>query len=205
MEFKKSEWIGNWTNFEKYIYSEDAAMQQCWAEAEECAKAMPMFKNGVKTFWQMACSTITKETPVRLGGWKITEMSDGTEGMEIEWFDENGVSLGSYPYECREILAKGLEAKENFVFEARTAPADWPFRYLVAMEPMPERAAKESGGLLSHLHFQYASSLENLIQDGKLKNPMWYATMCDADGDLLDECNIVRALHRMPKWEKLPE
>lgn len=24
-------------------------------------------------------------------------------------------------------------------------------------------------------------------------------------GDLLEQCNIVRALHRMPKWEKLPE
>ena len=45
MEFKKSEWIGNWVNFERYIYSENAAMQQCWNEAEENAKTMPMFIN----------------------------------------------------------------------------------------------------------------------------------------------------------------
>ena len=51
MEFNKKEWTGNWVNFEKYIYSEEAAMQQCWAEAEETAKAMPMFKRGVKSFW----------------------------------------------------------------------------------------------------------------------------------------------------------
>ena len=42
--------------------------------------------------------------------------------------------------------------------------------------------------------------LGDLIADGKLKNMWWYATMCDADGDLLAQCNIVRALHRMPKW-----
>ena len=42
MEFNKKEWTGNWVNFEKYIYSAEAAMQQCWAEAEEAAKAMPM-------------------------------------------------------------------------------------------------------------------------------------------------------------------
>ena len=54
MEFKKNQWIGKWVNFESYIYSENAAMQQCWDEAEQSAKAMPMFKNGVKNFWKMA-------------------------------------------------------------------------------------------------------------------------------------------------------
>lgn len=44
-----------------------------------------------------------------------------------------------------------------------------------------------------------------LKEDGSLANPMWYGTMCDGDGDLLDECNIVRALHKMETWEKLPE
>lgn len=201
MEFQKSEWIGKWTNFEQYLYSEDAAMKQCWDEAEKCAAAMPMFKNGVKDFWKMACNTITAKTPVRLGGWNITDAGDG---IEIEWVDEKNASLGKYVYGCSQIIEKGLEAKENFLFEAKEAPADCPFRYLLAMEPMPERAAKENGGLLSHLHFQYASTLEELLKDGKLINPMWYATMCDADGDLLAQCNIVRALHRMPKWETLP-
>ncbi len=203
MEFKKHEWIGNWENFEKYIYSEDTAMQQCWAEAEEAAKAMPMFKQGVKSFWKMACNTITPENPVRLGGWKIS----GTEnGIEIQWLDEKGTDLGSYSYVCKDIIPNGLEAKENYLFEAKEAPSSWPFRYLLAMEPMPSRTAKASGALLSHLHFQYASTLESLLkEDGTLCNPMWYATMCDEDGDLLDKCNIVQALHRMKRWEKLPE
>lgn len=70
---------------------------------------------------------------------------------------------------------------------------------------MPDRTAKDNGGLLSHLHFQYASTPDALLKDGTLCKPMWYATMGDADGDLLAQCNIVRALHRIPKWEKLPE
>ena len=203
MEFKKNQWIGKWINFESYIYSENAAMQQCWDEAEQSAKAMPMFKNGVKSFWKMACNTITEENPVRLGGWKIEDAGDG---MEIEWLDEKGVSLGSYSYVCREIIKKGLEAKENFLFEAKEAPADWPFRYLLAMEPMPDRTAKDNGGLLSHLHFQYASGVEHLLDPATntLRTSMWYATMCDADGTLLEQCNIVRALHRLPLWKALP-
>ena len=53
MEFNKNEWIGKWTNFESYLYSEEPAFVQCWSEAEEIAKTMPMFKNGAKSFWQM--------------------------------------------------------------------------------------------------------------------------------------------------------
>ncbi len=202
MEFNKNEWLGNWANFESYIYSEEPALVQCWSEAEEIAKTMPMFKNGAKAFWQMACNTISEENTVRLGGWNIEETN---EGMSIEWLDVNGLSLGKQNYILSTIIPKGLEAKENFLFEAVDAPKGWAFRYLLAMPPMPERNAKNNGGLLSHLHFQYASSLENMLKDGVLCKPMWYATMCDGEGTLLECCNIVRALHHLPTWTKLPE
>ena len=71
------------------------------------------------------------------------------------------------------------------------------------MAPMPPRSALAEGGLLSHLHFQYAGKLEDLLCDGKLVRPMWYATMCAREGTLLDRCNIVRALHRLPKGEAI--
>ena len=200
MEFHKNEWLGNWVNFESYIYSEDTAMKQCWAEAEEMAKTMPMFKNSAMNFWKMACNTITDENPVRLGGWNIESTDDG---ITIEWYDEKNNSLGKYNYILSNIFEKGLEAKENYLFEATDAPEGWAFRYLLAMAPMPNRSAKQSGGLLSHLHFQYAGSLDKLIKDDRLCKPMWYATMCDGTGTLLEQCNIVRALHHMPVWEKL--
>mgnify|MGYP002419896467 CR=1 FL=1 len=104
-------------------------------------------------------------------------------------------------------FSKGLEGKENALFVAEDMPENWPFRCLLAMEPMPPRTARQTGGLLSHLHFQYASQ-RNLLVDPetqKLHNPMWYATVCDGDGTLLEKCNIVRALHRLPLWAELPE
>lgn len=202
MELDRKEWLGCWANFESYIYSEEPAMCKCWEEAEGIAKMMPMFKNGAKAFWQIACDTVTEENSVRLGGWHIEEFG---EGMQIEWIGENGENLGKQTYILSAIIPKGLEAKENFLFEAMDAPTGWPFRYLLAMAPMPPRSALAEGGLLSHLHFQYAGNLENILKDGKLVRPMWYATMCAGDGMLLDRCNIVRALHRLPKWEKLPE
>lgn len=202
MEFDRNEWLGCWVNFESYIYSEESAMVRCWEEAEGAARMMPMFRNGAKAFWQMACDTVTDENAVRLGGWHIE--ADG-EGMQIEWIGENGEHLGKHAYVLSAIVPKGLEAKENFLFEAKAAPEGWSFRYVLAMAPMPPRSALAEGGLLSHLHFQYAGNLENILRDGKLVKPMWYATMCAGDGTALDRCNIVRALHRLPRWDRLPE
>jgi len=73
---------------------------------------------------------------------------------------------------------------------------------------MPERSAPRHGGLLSHLHFQYASDEGKLVKGkGKravLRHRMWYPTMCAAEGTLLDQCNIVRALHHLQAWKELP-
>ena len=63
------------------------------------------------------------------------------------------------------------------------------------MDPMPERAALASGGLLSHLHFQYASDDGMLLRaDSTLRKRMWYPTMCAAEDTLRDQCDIVRTL-----------
>ena len=88
---------------------------------------------------------------------------------------------------------------------AENVATDWPFRCLLAMEPMPHRTARQSGGLLSHLHFQYAAGWTALVgTDGKLSHPMWHPTMCDGAGTLLEQCNIVRAMHHLTCWTELP-
>lgn len=202
MEYNQKEWLGCWVNFESYIYSEEPAMVQCWQEAEAIAAKMPMFKNGAKAFWKSACDTVTEANPVRLGGWHIEPDGDG---MQIEWLGGKGENLGKQTYVLSAIIPKGLEAKENYLFEAKDTTDGWPFRYLLAMAPMPPRSALAEGGLLSHLHFQYAGSVEEILKNGKLVHPMWYATMCAGDGTLLDRCNIVRALHRLPTWKVLPQ
>ena len=66
------------------------------------------------------------------------------------------------------------------------------------MEPMPHRKEKNKGGLLSHFHFQHASSWSELIENDKLKNIWWYATMCDKDSTTEQRCNVVRAMYMLP-------
>lgn len=203
MKYEQAEWLGRWQNFESYLTSTEPAMLRAWAEAEHAAKAMPMFKGGVKSFWAAACTTTTQENPTPLGGWNITPEG---ENLAIEWFAADGSTLGKAVYHLDSVLPKGLEGKPNALFVAADAAPDWPLRCLLAMEPMPARDAYKAGGLLSHLHFQYASKPELLFDaDGSLCNPMWYATMCDASGDLLARCNIVRAMHHLPVWTELPQ
>lgn len=204
MNYHPSDWLGRWQNFESYLTSTDPYLCKAWQDAEAAAVQMPMFRGGVKKFWQMACVTTSPENPQSLGGWNITPAED--DRLCIEWLAADGTSLGKAVYRWEGVLEKGLEGKENALFVARDAAENWPFRCLLAMEPMPTRAARQSGGLLSHLHFQYASCPERLFdpETKKLRSPMWYATVCDGDGTLLEQCNIVRALHRLPVWQELP-
>ena len=205
MTFHPTDWLGRWQNFESYLTSTEPHMLAAWQDAEAAASVMPMFKNGAKAFWQMACVSTSIDNPHTLGGWNITP-ADGDK-LCIEWLAADGAPLGKAVYHLDRVLEKGLEGKENAFFVAEDVPQNWPFRCLLAMEPMPPRAARQSGGLLSHLHFQYASSAEHLLDPatGALRSPMWYATMCDGDGTLLEQCNIVLALHRLPTWDALPE
>jgi hypothetical protein len=183
MEFHPNDWLGRWQNFESYITSTDPYLQLAWQEAEAAAK-LPMFKSGAKQFWQMACVTTSIGNPHTLGGWTITHADGGK--LCIAWTDADGNTLGRAVYHLDHVLERGLEGKENALFAAEDVPADWPFRCLLAMEPMPPRAARLQGGLLSHLHFQYASGPEHLFDPDThaLRSPLWYATMCDGDGTL---------------------
>ena len=203
MNYQQKDWMGSWQNFESYLVSTAPAMQACWTQAEEAAKALPMFQAGVKTFWQRACGTALAG-PV-LGGWQIEAAN--AQDLRIIWLDAAGQPLDSAVYHFTGALEKGLEGKVCAKFETAGALQHPQFRCLLAMEPMPHRTARQSGGLLSHLHFQYASGPEHLFdpETNTLRSPTWYATMCDAAGMLLEQCNIVRALHHLPLWAELPE
>lgn len=199
MELNKTEWIGTWENFENYIYSEEVSMVETWEAAEEACGKHPvlarMFAGGCRKFWEKACDTMTSENPARIGGWKVSETK---AGMEIEWFDTANNSLGKAEYVVEGMMEKGLEGKENIRLFAPDAREEWPFKCILAMEPMPKREEKLNGGLISHFHFQFGSRWEKFIEKDKLKNPLWYATMCDGDVNMIQKCNIVRALHRLP-------
>ncbi len=210
MDFDRKEWLGNWENFELYFTDKSPAMVMTWEDAEKAVKenkngliSTILFRHGAKRFWQDACYTVNKENPDMLGGWIIEAC--GEKNITLEWLDVNGKSLGRYEYELDMVVEKGLEGKPNFLLKAKDAPEGCPFTYMLSMPPMPEHEEKNRGGLISHLHFQYASKKDELIKsNGKLKYPHWYATMCDRDATLLQRCNIVMAMHKIPVWDVLP-
>ena len=87
MEFHQTDWLGRWNNFESYLTSTDPHMQVAWRDAEGVAAALPMFKNGAKAFWQMACVTTSIGNPRTLGGWEITPA--GSDKLCIEWLADD--------------------------------------------------------------------------------------------------------------------
>lgn len=41
-----------------------------------------------------------------------------------------------------------------------------------------------------------------LRADSTLRKRMWYSTMCADEGTLRDQCDIVRALHKLPPLDR---
>lgn len=211
MEFKKQEWIGEWENFELSITDTNPYMQSCWDEAQHTAEAMAaqnpglaaMASHGIKNFWQQACATVTTQNSTCIGGWTISDNETAKdavkvaekEGIVISWKDTAGNEIASAFYVVDEIIERGLEGKPSFIFRTKNIAEGSPFAYLLAMEPMPERKAVQNGGLLSHLHYQFASEKSSLIKEDKtLVNPRWYATMC-AKGTLLVLNGVILYVH----------
>lgn len=204
MTFNPNDWVGQWESFEHYIASNDPAMQITWEQAQQAALAnpatAPMAAHGIRAFWSMACATTSPEQPQIISGWRVD--AHGDDGFALTWLTEGGNELGTFVYTVHHVVPKGLEGSPTTVFEAADAPADCPFRWLLAIDPMPARGAFAQGGLLSHLHFQYASDLNTLLDmsadpAGTLRNQRWYATMCADEGTIDDRCAIVRALHHL--------
>lgn len=197
------EFEGNWENFENYFEGEDPNMIKAWKDSEQAIKNKKkniietlLYKDGVKSFWKKACYTTTKENTYPLDHLMITTNNDQ---LIIEWFTINHKSLGKYTYTLQSTIEKGLERKPNDLFVSNI---DSPFKYVLLMEPFPTK--QEKTNLISHFHFQYASNKDDLIKHHKLVHKHWYATMCEGDVTMLDRCNIVLALHKLPMWDTLP-
>lgn len=134
MNYQQKDWLGSWQNFESYLVSTAPAMQACWTQAEEAAKALPMFQAGVKTFWQRACGTALAG-PV-LGGWQIEAAN--AQDLRITWLDAAGQPLDSAVYHFTGALEKGLEGKVCAKFETAGAPA-------APAVPLPAGYAADAG------------------------------------------------------------
>lgn len=202
--FSPAEWLGGWTSFERYIDADDPAMVQTWADAEQAAAHMPAMartaEHGIRSFWSALCRTATAEQPNRIDGWRIEPAAQNADdGMALTWIAQDGLALDVCEYHYEGFIDHGFEGRTTLIFRDARADASGPFTWLIALQPMPARTEPAEGRLLSHLHFQYASRRDLLIDPntGKLANPRWYATMCEDSADVLAQCNIVRALHRL--------
>lgn len=193
----KEVWIGSWKNFE--LYFNDPAYAQAWQEAEEVIKAKKknliekyLWKKGAKQFWIDYCYTVTKENKIQLKGMNINIVNNT---FQIEWIDIQDNTV-TYEYILDEIIQSGLEKKVNYLLKTNE---ETPFKYLLLMEPMPDKNDKNHGGLISHFHFQFSQDKNNIVKKDKLKQPHWYATMCDKEATIQQECNIIYALHGIEK------
>lgn len=219
MKLNASDWTGTWENFELWTDSADPELAATWREVEQAVAAMPpqvkaMLGDDPRAFWRMACATATPESPARLGGWRISDAgvdgatgnnagsgdasADHAQALEIEWLAEDGAVLGRGRYVLDRVVERGLEGKPNLLLRGRGAGLPDAYGWLLVMKPMPERAARESGGLLAHTHFQFASSVDGLLTpEGRLANPRWYATMVDAARYNAERIRVIRALHHL--------
>lgn len=224
MTFTAAAWTGDWISFEQLINSRDPDINRAWEESETAMRAhwsafsimLPFFGGSIRRFWRWACRTTGRENRyATIAGWQIEPLEFGNNpenGFALAWMSEENTVIGRYAYQFDHMIDKGLEGKPCYIFHADSAPIDSPFRVLIAMDPMPARTELENGGLLSHLHFQYGSSEDVLLKQAqgkpsetaKIRHRMWYPTMCDARGDTLAQCNIIRALHHLPAWDQLP-
>ncbi|WP_241519538.1 hypothetical protein [Bifidobacterium callitrichidarum] len=207
--FDLTDWLGDWESFEHYLDSEDPAIRQAWQEAEQAVlanpKTAPMAARGIRTFWSMACATTSPENIIRIGYWTIGKPQSEHADVRITWYAEDNTDLDTYDYRIDHVIGHGLEGSPTYVFVTDDPNAeDSPFRWLLAIAPLPSRKAFGEGGLLSHLHFQYANDLGTLVATDEtedagetLRNPRWYATMCADEGDTEDRCCIIRALHHL--------
>lgn len=197
------EFEGTWENFENYFEDEDSNMIKAWNDSELAIQNKKkniietmLYKDGVKSFWKKACYTTSKNNTKPLDSLQITTYN---KQLIIEWFSSNKESLGKYTYTLHSQIEHGLEGKVNYLFESDIQS---PFKYILLMEPFPSK--EEHSNLISHFHFQYASNIADLIKHNKLVHKHWYATMCEGNVTMLDRCNIVLALHKLPMWDTLP-
>lgn len=173
MDFNVNDWLGDWISFEHLINNHDPNLDRAWKDSTKAMRSKPLFAimmlGDARRFWAKACKTSGKEWRFRIGGWHIEQPSavgddDAVAGFNLTWLDEKRTPITTHEYRLDHVHDKGLEGKPCYVFHASDAGASDPFAVLIAMEPMPERSVLRHGGLLSHLHFQYASDEGELIK-----------------------------------------
>lgn len=128
----------------------------------------------------------------------------------LSWLNNAGEVTASDSYTMTGKIAKGLEGAVMYVFTADTLDETSGCKYFVTMDPGME--GDSTAPIAAHYHFQFGSSLNDLLKNGEryngtennMKDSKWYATMIDEEASALSKYNVILGMHRADKWSKLP-
>ena len=135
-------------------------------------------------------------------------MEASVDGYTLSWKDDAGETIAKDTYTMTGKMKNGLEGATMYIFTADNLTG--AFKYFVTMCPGME--GTEETPVASHYHYQYGSSLDNLLNNGELyngtdkniKNKQWYATMINKDESALAKYNVILGMHRAAKWSEIP-
>lgn len=219
-------WQGNWENWQKFIFSDDKYnaqypyLDRVWdlaydgyiaaftaAGMGDVMKEMYPNTDSLKTYWNNMTYTQTSENTVPIAEVSVAASSDG---YTLSWIDDNGEVIASDSYTMTGKMKNGLEGAIMYIFTADTLSSNSAFKYFVTMCPGLE--GTEETPIASHYHFQFGSSLDNLLNndelyngtDKNIKNRQWYATMINKDESALAKYNVILGMHRAEKWTEIP-
>ena len=216
-------WVGNWENWQNYIYPDDATaaeyplLDSVWdtsydayiaafyaygQEMGDQVKAMYPDTASLKNYWNNMTYTTTDENPSGVNTIKV-EAKD--TGYALSWVAADGTVLATDSYTMTGKMANGLEGAEMYIFTADTLADGSAFKYFVTMCPGME--GTEDKPIAAHYHFQYGSSIDNLLNnsqlyngaDSNIKNKYWYATMINSDDSKVAKYNVILGMHRAEK------
>ena len=226
-----SRWVGTWESWETYLDPSGTAgiqypyLNQVWQLAYQAymaafqsagidmSAAMPDVA-ALQAYWKKIATTKGVET---------IEIAPGGRGSyTIKWRDASGTELGSGNYVMTGKLLKGFEGAPAYVFTAQNEDVNSSYKYLIAMEPGMD--GTETEPIAKHYHFQFGSSLEDMLLEDELynstdygtneatgrpvssnlKNSQWYATVIDAESTALAKYNVILGMHQANKWSSLP-
>lgn len=220
-------WAGNYETWQKYITPDEETAEKYpyldtvwdlaydgYINAFTAAGMGDIIKKqypdtaSLKKYWSDMTNTTSDENSKSVT--LISGEKDG-DNYRLTWRAADGELLATDTYKITGIMGNGFEGSKTYVLTADTLAEGNPFKYFVTMKPGMEGTEEEP--VAGHFHYQYGSSLDNLLINGQinntkdknLKNGKWYATMTDADASDIAKYNVILGMHRAEKWSSLPE
>lgn len=210
-------WTGSWETWQNYIHPDESTLAQYPYLEEVWDLAYPAYIAAFKgTPFEDAIKQMYPDVAALKNYWYDMTDTKGVVSIEVEtgsdagytlsWKDKAGTVLASDSYTMTGKMVKGLEGAAMYIFTADTLDSDSDYKYLVTMDPGME--GEGTTPIAAHYHFQFGSSLSDLLKYGEtyngtesnINNAKWYATMIDGKAFDLAKYNVILGMHQADKW-----